>query len=122
MKSFLAISFMIVSMAFTGTDPNPLVGKWETKLSDGGNVTSVIFKDNNEFESYINTTPYINGTYTVKGKVISIIDDRCGDDITGTYELIFFAHSDSLRFQAIEDDCGRRKFAIENTILGRVKK
>ena len=121
MKCFLTISFIIISMAFTGTDPNPLIGKWETKPSDGGNVTAVMFKDNNQFESYKNNSPYINGSYTVKGKVLSITDDRCGD-ITGTYELIFFSNSDSLSFQAIEDDCGGRKFAIENTILGRVKK
>src|SRR6188474_567619 len=121
MRIYLITCIMMFLLAFTDTDPNPLIGKWETKPSDGGNITAVIFKDNNEFESYINSTAYINGTYTVKGKVISITDDRCGD-ITGTYEMIFFSHSDSLRFQAIDDECGRRKFAIENTILGRVKK
>jgi len=101
-------------------NPNPLLGKWETK-PDEGIVTGVIFNDNDEFESYINSSPYISGNYTVKGKVLSIIDGRCGD-ITGAYQLNFFANSDSLRFEAIEDACEGRKSKIVNTILGRVKK
>jgi hypothetical protein len=119
MKIYSIIILMISITAFG--DPNPLLGKWETKPSDGGNIRGVIFKDNNIFESYFNSMPHTSGSYTVKGNVISIKDEKC-DDITGSYELIFFANSDSLRFNAIEDDCGQRKFAIETTILGRVKK
>ena len=118
MRFFLILLFMIALMAFTVN--NPLIGKWETKPSEYGDVTGVVFKASNEFESYRNNTPYISGIYTVKGKVVEITDNGCGFE-AGTYEFIFFANSDSLRFKAIDDGCERRKNAIESTILGRVK-
>ena len=100
MRIYLISFFVLAAMAFTVN--NPIVGRWETKVSEKGNVTGVVFKANYEFEGYVNKKPFVSGTYSVDGKVLSFVDNGC-EGKRGTYELIFFSNSDSLKFKAIED-------------------
>ena len=118
MRIYLISFFVLAAMAFTVN--NPIVGRWETKVSEKGNVTGVVFKSNYEFEGYVNKKPFVSGTYRIDGKVLSFVDNGC-EAKRGTYELIFFSNSDSLTFKAIEDECLERKNGMERTILGRVK-
>lgn len=118
MKTILAfaVATLLLSFAFADT----LTGRWQTKPSAKGNVTSVVFKHDNTFEGYINKKPFTSGTYAVQGDTLTFTDNGCLD-LRGTYKLIFFSNADSLRFEAISDSCTERKGGMERTVLGRVK-
>jgi len=117
MRIYLVSFFLVALSAFTGN--NPIEGRWETKPSEKGNVTGVLFKANYEFEGYVNKKPFVSGKYSVDGDMLSFTDNGC-EGKKGTYQLIFFSNSDSLRFKAIMDECVDRRNGMEKTILGRV--
>jgi len=108
---------------FGFTSTIDLTGRWETKPSESGIVTGAVFKTDNTYEAYRNNKPFVYGTYSfnTEDSIMEIEDDGC-TAIKGTYKVNFFSNSDSIRFTAIDDDCGNRKTAIENAVLGRVKR
>lgn len=116
----------IISIAFTFllafTSKDKLTGRWETKPSVNGNVTGVLFKEDNTFEGYVNRKPFTSATYTYSSKdsILSFIDNGC-NGTKAIYKLQFFSNSDSLRFEVINDSCAERKNGMLRTILGRVK-
>lgn len=118
MKSIFLSVIAVFSFAFTANDK--LTGRWETKPSVNGNVTGAVFRADGSFEGYVNQKPFVTGTYTLHDSLFTLTDNGC-DGQPGTYKLIFFSNDDSLRFQAISDDCAERKRGMERTVLGRVK-
>ncbi len=109
-------------MAFISFTPdNGLVGRWETKPSVNGNVTGVVFKADNTYEAYVNKKPFVSGRYQIKDSLITIKEIGC-QDYVGTYKLVFFSNSDSLRLVPVSDSCQQRREGMARTILGRVKK
>ena len=119
MKRIL-ITVGIVICLFAFLPKNKLVGRWETKPSLKGNVTGVVFNDDNTYEAYINRKPFVSGTYRLHRNTITIEENGC-NGAKATYKLIFFKQADSLRFEAVSDSCTERKEGMQRTILGRVK-
>jgi len=117
MKTIYVSAIIAVLFAFTTKDN--LTGRWETKPSPNGNVTGVVFKDNNTFEGYINKKPFTSGSYTFQDNIFSFTDNGCAG-MKGVYKVVFFSNSDSLRFEVINDSCTERKEGISRMILGRV--
>ncbi len=118
MKSlFLSLTLL----AFFATN-DKLIGRWESKPSEKGNITGVVFKSDHNLEGYINKKPFVSGTYSFRSadSVLSFIDNGC-DGMRGVYKIMFFCNSDSLRFQVINDSCEERRKGMERLILGRVK-
>ena len=115
----LVASAIITLFSFTST--GSILGKWETKPSEKGNVTRVIFKADNSFEAYINKKPFASGTYTVEDDVLSFIDNGC-NGAKGVYKIIYFSNTDSMRFEHVTDTCTDRKNGMIRLILGRIKK
>ena len=111
---------VIIITLFAFTPKNKLIGRWETKPSPKGNITGVVFNDDNTYEGYINKKPFVSGSYSLHRNTITIEESGC-NGIKATYKLIFFSHSDSLRFEPINDSCTERKGGMQRTILGRVK-
>ena len=97
-----------------------LLGRWESKPSPKGNVTTVVFKNDNSFEGFINKKPFVSGHYSFSDGVLSFTDNGCNGK-QGVYKIVFFSDSDSLRFEPISDSCEERKNGMSKTILGRVK-
>jgi hypothetical protein len=99
-----------------------LKGRWETKPSEKGNVTGVVFKTDNTFEGYVNKKPFVTGTYafSAEDSVMTIQDGGCAG-VTATYKINFFSDADSMRFTAINDSCTQRKEGMQRLVLGKVK-
>ena len=115
----MLISAAIMALvAFTVTDV--ITGRWETKLSQKGNTTTVVFKSDSSFEGFINKKPFVSGRYTFQDGILSFVDNGC-DGKKGVYKGIFFSNGDSLRFESITDSCDERRNGMIRTILGRVK-
>jgi hypothetical protein len=114
--------FLVFALAFASPEKNILTGRWETKVSEKGNVTGVVFKEDNKMEAYINKKPFVSGTYTFNSadSIISFVDNGC-DGARATYKAILFSNSDSLRFKVVVDSCEQRKNGMERLVLGRVK-
>jgi hypothetical protein len=98
-----------------------LEGRWETKPSEKGNVTGIVFKPDNTFEGYVNRKPFVTGKYTLQDDVFTFTDNGC-DGKQGVYRVIFFHHEDSMKFQCIADSCMERREGMNRTIMGRIKK
>jgi len=107
---------MVVLSAFIGE--NKLIGRWESKPSEKGNVTGVVFKDST-FEGYVNKKPFVSGTYKLENDTFSFVDNGC-EGKKGVYRVIF-SDTDSLRFEPILDSCDGRKNGMSRLILGRKK-
>ena len=118
MRTIIFVAITIAVAAFISEDY--LTGRWQTKPSEKGNVTSVVFKPDGTFEGFVNRKPFTTGKYTVKDSVLTFTDNGCGGT-TGVYKLVLFSNGDSLRFQSISDTCTQRRGGMERTILGRVK-
>jgi hypothetical protein len=118
MKFFL-ISISIFTI-FSFAPADMLIGRWETKPSPKGNVTGILFRDNNTFEGYINKKPFVSGSYEVKDSVLSFVDNGC-DGKRAIYNIIFFSNNDSLRFSVISDPCEERRKGMSVTVFGRKK-
>ena len=117
-RIFVSIGIVICLLAFA--PKNKLIGRWETKPSPNGNVTGVVFNDDNTYEAYVNKKPFVSGMYSLRRNTITIEENGC-NGVKANYKLIFFSHADSLRFEAISDSCTERKEGMQRTILGRVK-
>ncbi len=111
----------ITAAAFFITQ-DPLTGRWESKASEKGNVTGVVFKNDSIMEGYINKKPFVSGTYRLNAtdSVLSFIDNGC-NGAEGIYKVLFFNNSDSLRFKAISDSCDERREGMQRLIMGRIK-
>jgi hypothetical protein len=118
MKSMMLTLVMAMTVAFTPADK--LTGKWETKPSEKGNVTGIVFKSDNTFEGFVNRKPFVTGTYTLGDSIFSFVDNGC-EGKRGVYKVIFFSNEDSLRFEPISDSCDRRRNGMIRLIVGRVK-
>lgn len=115
MKSVLPLLASMTIILFT----NELTGRWETKPSEKGNITGVVFKTDSTYEGYINKKPFVSGKYVFRDGIISIKENGC--DSKGVYRIIFFSNGDSLRFEPVNDSCQERKEGMTRIILGRVK-
>jgi hypothetical protein len=69
MKRVMICASIVALFAFGGK--NKLLGRWETKPSPDGSVTSVLMKDDNSFEGFINRKPFVTGQYTFVDDVFS---------------------------------------------------
>jgi hypothetical protein len=100
-----------------------LTGRWETKPSEKGNVTGVVFKADNTYEGYVNKKPFVSGTYSFNDidSVITIHEESCGG-VTATYKVNFFSNADSIRFIVISDSCDERREGMQRLVMGRVKR
>jgi hypothetical protein len=118
MKTGFVFFLTVFTIVFGGKDK--LTGRWQTKPSETGNVTGAVFLEDNTFEAYVNRKPFVSGKYQVTDSILSFTDNGC-NGARGTYKMIFFSNSDSLRFTTISDSCDRRRAGMERLILGRVK-
>ncbi len=101
-------------------DEDFLTGRWESKPSPKGNVTSVLFKPDNTFEGYVNKKPFVTGQYTLKDSIMSFVDNGC-NGAEGVYKVVLFSYGDSLRFEPVNDDCEERKNGMSRLVMGRLK-
>jgi hypothetical protein len=118
MRTLMISAAIMLLISFTVTDE--LTGRWETKPSEKGNITGVVFKSDNSFEGYINKKPFVSGKYSLRDDVFSFVDNGC-EGKEGVYRIIFFSNADSLRFEPISDSCEQRRNGMSRTVLGRVK-
>ena len=115
----LIISFLVISFFGNGFK-DKLTGRWQSPPSETGAVTGIVFKNDSTFEGYVNKKPFTTGTYKLKGEVFSFVDNGC-NGIEGVYKTIFFSSGDSLRFEAINDECEQRRNGIHRLVFGRTK-
>jgi hypothetical protein len=108
----------LAALLFIGE--NKLTGRWESIPAPIGNVTGVVFKNDNTFEGYVNKKPFVTGKYTLEGDVLTFTDNGC-DGAKGVYKLNFYSGTDSLRFQPVDDTCSRRKAGMSRLVMGKVK-
>jgi hypothetical protein len=115
----LILAFVLL-FAFIPTDN--LTGRWESKPSEKGNVTGVVFKTDHTLEGYVNKKPFVSGTYNFnpEDSIISFVDNGC-NGVRAVYKVLFFSNSDSLRFQAVSDSCEERKNGMQRLVMGKVK-
>jgi hypothetical protein len=120
MKAIIFITGIITFLVFATTDM--LTGRWESKPSEKGNITGVVFKNDSILEGYVNKKPFTSGIYRFSSKdsILSFTDNGC-NGVRGTYKVIFFGTGDSIRFKAIYDSCDERKDGMQRLIMGRVK-
>ncbi|MGB8193968.1 MAG: hypothetical protein WCF67_18690 [Chitinophagaceae bacterium] len=114
------ILFAVIAITlFSSTAKDKLTGRWES-ISATGNVTGVVFKEDNTFEGYINKKPFVSGFYTLRDSTFTMEDNGCMS-LVGTYKLLFFNNDDSLRLELIEDPCTGRGQGTNGRVFGRVK-
>jgi hypothetical protein len=118
MKRIFVSAIIITFFAFI--PKNKLTGRWETKPSPKGNITGVVFNNDNTYEGYVNKKPFVSGKYSLHRNIITIEENGC-NGAGAVYKIVFFSHSDSLRFEPISDSCTERREGMTRTILGRVK-
>ncbi len=100
-----------------------LKGRWETKPSEKGNITGLVFKADNTFEGYVNKKPFVSGTYSfnMADTLLTIQEGGCGGT-PAIYKVNFFSDADSIRFSVVEDTCTQRKQGVQRMVLGRVRR
>lgn len=118
MKTMLIIGLVLFTIFL---EENKLTGRWETKPSRTGSVTSLLFRPDSTYEGYINRKPFLTGKYTWKDSLVTILESGCNGQ-TGTYKLVFFCNDDSLRFIPVSDSCNERREGMKRIVLGRIKK
>ncbi|WP_298737454.1 hypothetical protein [uncultured Chitinophaga sp.] len=115
------VLIFFAAMAYvTLSEKDRLHGRWETKPSEKGNVTGVVFKADSTFEGYINKKPFVSGTYTLQDDIFTFTDNGC-EGKRGVYKIFFFSNADSMRFVPITDSCIDRKEGMSRLVMGRVK-
>jgi hypothetical protein len=115
------ILFSVLAMTLlSGAGIERLVGRWES-ISSTGNVTGVVFKDDNTFEGYVNQKPFVTGTYDLVDSTFTMSDNGCMG-VQGTYKLSFFSKNDSFRIHTVSDDCEARANGVNGRVFGRIKK
>ncbi len=118
MKSIMIL--LTASMLISFTTSDKLTGRWETQPSEKGNITGVVFKNDNTFEGYVNRKPFVSGSYKLKDNIFSFSDNGC-EGKEGVYKIIFFSNDDSLRLEPVSDECNERKNGMSRLVLGRVR-
>lgn len=118
MKKLLLAVPLLMLFSFVLTDK--LTGRWVSRPSVKGNVTTVIFGEDNTFEGFVNGKAFASGTYSLNGELFSFVDNGC-DGMRGTYKLDFFSKGDSLRLVHVNDSCEQRRQGISALIFGRAK-
>ena len=118
----MKILFLTFAIVFVSIPKDQLTGRWETRPSDKGNITGVVFKADNKMEGYINKKPFVSGTYHFNpaDSLISFVDNGC-DGKRGIYKVMFYSNSDSLSFKLVSDSCAERSAGMQRLIMGRVK-
>lgn len=112
--------FIIILTAFF-PPKDMLTGRWETKPSEKGNVTSVVFKEDGTFEGFINRKPFTSGQYKLSDSIIRFTDNGCSG-LEGVYKVNIYHQGDSMRWIHIADSCFERRQGVSRTIFGRVRK
>src|SRR6476659_10245437 len=115
MEKVLLYSALAILSVFI--EKNKLIARWESKPSEKGNVTGVVFKDST-FEGYVNKKPFVSGVYKMEKDTFSFIDNGC-EGKRGVYKIIFFSDLDSLRFDPMLDSCDGRRAGMSRLVLGR---
>lgn len=118
MKSILFTASLFT--AFMYIKPDKLTGRWETLPSSKGTVTSVVFKEDQSFDGFINKKPFVSGTYSLEDSIFSMTDNGC-NGATGVYKAIFFSNNDSLRLEPVNDPCVERMKGTSRLVFGRVR-
>ena len=115
MKIFLLPALLLLAIV----NNNKLVGRWES-ISPAGNVTGVVFKEDNTFEGDVNGKPFVSGTYTLRDSLYEMQDPGCGGAV-GSYVLHFFSKGDSFLIELVNDPSEGRGNGTHNRVFGRVK-
>lgn len=118
MKKIIVFAFAITLFAFI--PKKKLTGRWESKPSAKGNITGVVFNEDQTYEGYINRKPFVSGRYTLKRNKMTIEETGCNGH-KSIYRIILFSGADSMRFEPISDSCKERREGMAKTILGRIK-
>lgn len=118
MKKVMQAAVVFILLSFTIKEE--ILGRWETKPSEKGTVTGVVFKADKTLEGYVNKKPFTTGRYEFANNTLSFTDNGC-NGAKGIYRVEFFSNGDSIRFAAIDDSCTERKTGITKLIMGRVK-
>jgi hypothetical protein len=116
----LIISAFAVLLAIGIKNDDRLTGRWQTKPSEKGTVTGVVFMPDNTFEGFINRKPFVTGKYSLDNDIFRFTDNGC-NGAEGVYKMIAFSNDDSLKFEMVSDTCTRRRQGMERLVLGRVK-
>ena len=119
MKVIISAVILAAVTIFTGKDL--LTGRWQSPVSPKGNVTGIVFKEDNTFEGFVNKKPFVTGRYSLQQDSVFTFTDNGCDGKTGTYKILFFSNSDSMKFQLISDSCVERREGMAKLVLGRVK-
>jgi len=114
----LISTMMLMMVSFTNYDF--LTGKWVSQPSVNGNITGVVFKEDNSFEGFVNRKPFVSGNYTLKDSIFTFTDNGC-DGKSGTYKINLFSNGDSLRFVPVNDSCEGRRNGMSRLVLGKIK-
>ena len=118
MKTILISLVIMIFFAFPAKDI--LTGKWQSPVSPKGNVTGIIFKEDNSFEGFVNKKPFVSARYALLDSMFIFKDNGC-DGKPGVYKILFYSNSDSMRFEPISDSCAGRREGMSKLVLGRVK-
>ncbi|MBC7923191.1 MAG: hypothetical protein H7Z75_19095 [Ferruginibacter sp.] len=98
--------------------PNPLIGRWQQKFSDGMTALCV-FRPDGSLDFFVNGKAFANGKYYVRQDTFALAYPSCGPAYYGRYQLRFFAR-DSVRFTVLADTCRERRAGMDGVTLGRV--
>ena len=120
MKTTIIPGVFIILLTAIFPPGDMLTGKWATKPSEKGNVTSVVFKEDGSFEGFINKKPFTSGKYVLRDSIVSFADNGCAG-MTGIYRVAIFQRGDSMRWIPVVDSCDERREGISRLVLGRVK-
>ena len=115
--ALLAVTAALFSFA---SENNKLAGRWESQPFDDGVVMGALFRDNGSFEGTSNGYVFAYGSYKTANDTVTFTDNTC-NGAEAKYKLLFFGNGDSLRLQAISDDCWQRRSRIEKAVMGRMK-
>jgi hypothetical protein len=118
----MKILFWTIVICFGFIPKDKLTGRWETKPSEKGNITRVVFKPDSILEGFINKKPFVSGTYSFNAgdSTLSLVDNGC-NGARGIYKVMFFSNSDSLSFKLVSDSCQERGAGMVRLVMGRVK-
>ena|SRR5690349_72959 len=111
---------VVALTAMTLVSKDKLTGRWESKPSEKGNVTGVVFKSDNTFEGFINRKPFVTGEYTFNDSIFSFVDNGCAGK-RGIYKVVFFSNEDSMHLIPVSDSCDERRNGMSRLVLGRIK-
>ena len=118
MKPIFLFAVIVLSLVFGSKDQ--LKGRWESKSENGASF-SIVFKDDNSFEGFMNKKAFVSGTYSYSqaDSIFKFVNNGCAG-VTGVYKINFYSNSDSMRFVVINDSCTKRVSGMQRLQMGRV--